>query len=133
MAEVNLASVATIIPGNLGWNLTNSTGIKFTVTAEYVVKINTIIAANVDGTADATVDVHIAGMGAGATGLADGTVSTHEGDATVYIAKGINVPAGSSLVLLSNPIYLMEGDTLKSVASATGDIDLFVSYETLLD
>ena len=132
MAEVNLVSVATIIPGNKGWHLTTADAAKLTVDSNYVVKINTIIAANVDETNDATVDVYIEGMGAGTTGTTDGS-GVHAGDADNYIAKGINVPAGSSLILLSNPIYLMEGDIFHSIASADGDIDLFISYETLID
>ena len=66
-----------------------------------------------------------------------GTTSTGTGyltaDATVYIAKGINVPAGSSLVLLSSPIYLMEADILSGGTDNASDLDLFISYEVLDD
>ena len=84
--------------------------------------------ANVDGSNAATVDIFVDGMGAGTTGI-----TTTGADATVYLAKTINVPADSTLVLLSSPIYLMEGDVLKGGASAASDLDLFVSYEVMDD
>jgi hypothetical protein len=67
-------------------------------------------------------------MGSGTTGI-----TTTGANATVYLAKTISVPADSSLVISDTPIYLMEGDILKGGASATGDLDLFISYETLID
>ena len=67
-------------------------------------------------------------MGSGTTG-----VTTTGADATVYLAKTISVPADASLVVSDTPIYLMEGDILKGGASASGDLDLFISYETLID
>ena len=129
MANTNIVSVATILGGNAGWNL--STGLTtelLNVTAEYVLKINRIVCANVDGTNAADLDLFVDGMGSGTTG-----VTTTGADATVYLAKTISVPADASLVVLDTPIYLMEGDILKGGASATGDLDLFISYETLID
>ena len=99
-----------------------------TVTAEYILKINRIVVANVDGTSAADVDLFVDGMGSGTTGI-----TTTGANATVYLAKTISVPADSSLVISDTPIYLMEGDILKGGASATGDLDLFISYETLID
>ena len=129
MANPNIVSVATILGGNAGWNLSNTlTTTLLTVTAEYILKINRIVVANVDGSAAADVDLFVDGMGSGTTGI-----TTTGADATVYIAKTISVPADSSLVISDTPIYLMEGDILKGGASATGDLDLFISYETLID
>ena len=68
------------------------------------------------------------GLGSGASGI-----TTTGADATVYLAKTISVPADSTLVLLSSPIYLMENDVLKGGASAASDLDLFVSYEVMDD
>jgi len=67
-------------------------------------------------------------MGSGTTGI-----TTTGADATVYLAKTVSVPADATLVLLSSPIYLMEGDILKGGASAASDLDLFVSYEVMDD
>ena len=129
MANPNIVSVATILGGNAGWNLSNTlTATLLTVTAEYILKINRIVVANVDGSAAADVNLYVDGMGSGTTG-----VTTTGADATVYLAKTISVTADSSLVISDTPIYLMEGDILKGGASASGDLDLFISYETLID
>ena len=129
MANPNIVSVATILGGNAGWNLSNTlTTTLLTVTAEYILKINRIVVANVDGGSAADVDLFVDGMGSGTTGI-----TTTGADATVYLAKTISVPADSSLVITDTPIYLMEGDILKGGASATGDLDLFISYETIID
>ena len=129
MANPNIVSVATILGGNAGWNLSNTlTTTLLTVTAEYILKINRIVCANVDGSSSANVDLFVDGMGSGTTGI-----TTTGADATVYLAKTISVPADAALVVLDTPIYLMEGDILKGGASATGDLDLFISYETLID
>ena len=51
MANPNIVSVATILGGNAGWNLTATLDATLlTVAAEYVLKINRIICTNVDGT-----------------------------------------------------------------------------------
>jgi len=129
MANPNIVSVATILGGNAGWNLSNTlTTTLLTVTAEYILKINRIVVANVDGGSAADVNLYVDGMGSGTTGI-----TTTGANATVYLAKTISVPADSSLVITDTPIYLMEGDILKGGASASGDLDLFISYETLID
>ena len=130
MANPNIVAVSNILGGNLGWNLSNTlTATLATVAADKIVKINRITVANVDGTNAADVDLFVDGLTtAGATGFA-GTGAS----ATVYIAKTVSVPADATLVLSDTPIYLMEGDILKGGASATGDLDLFISYEVLDD
>jgi hypothetical protein len=75
--------------------------------------VYSIRATNVDGTDDATVDVQIQD---GASG-------------TAYIAKGVNVPANSSVELLGETkVNLETTDKIQSLASAASDIDFFVSY-----
>jgi len=130
MANPNIVAVTNIVGGNLGFNLSaTATDTLATVAADKIVKINRITVANVDGTNDATFDLFVDGLTtAGATGFA-GTGA----DATVYLAKTVNVPADSTLVVVDSPIYLMEGDILKGGASAAGDLDLFVSYEVIDD
>mgnify|MGYP003649181093 FL=1 len=129
MANPNIVSVATILGGNAGWNLSNTlTTTLVTVTAEYVVKINRITCANVHATDAANLNLYVDGMGSGTTG-----VSTTGANATVYLAKTISVPNDASLVVLDTPIYLMEGDILKGGSSSTGSLDLFISYETIID
>ena len=129
MANVNLVSATSIYAGNAGWNLSNTlTATLLTVDAEHLVKINRITCANVDGNSQADLNLYIDGLGSGASG-----VTTTGADTTVYLAKTVSVPADSTLVILDTPIYLMEGDVLKGGASATGDLDLFISYEVFDD
>ena len=130
MANPNIVAVTSILGGNLGFNLSNTlTATLATVGSGVVVKVNRITVANVDGTNAADVDLFVDGLTtAGATGFA-GTGA----DATVYLAKTVSVPADATLVLIDTPIYLMEGDILKGGASASGDLDLFVSYEVIDD
>ena len=129
MANPNIVSVATIEGGNLGWNLTNTlTTQLLTVNTDYVVKINRIVCTNIHATDAANLNLYVDGMGNGAAGFTGTT-----GDATIYLAKVISVPANASLVVSDTPIYLMEADSLKGGSSAATSLDLFVSYETLID
>ena len=129
MANPNIVSVATILGGNAGWNLgTTLTTELLSVTAEYVLKINRIICTNVDPSTAYDLNLLVSGMGSGTTG-----VTTTGADSDVYLAKTISIPADSSLVVSDTPIYLMEGDILKGGGSTVNKLDLFISYETLID
>ena len=129
MANPNIGAVTSIYGGNAGWNLSNTlTATLMTVDAEKIVKINRITCANVDGTNAADLNLYIDGLGSGASG-----VTTTGADATVYLAKTVSVPADATLVISDTPIYLMEGDILKGGASATGDLDLFISMDIIDD
>ena len=129
MANPNIINVASILAGNAGFNLSaTATATLITVDSNKILKINSITVANVDGTNAATVDLFVDGLGSGASGI-----TTTGADATVYLAKTVSVPADATLVILSSPIYLMEGDILKGGASAASDLDLFVSYEVMDD
>jgi hypothetical protein len=128
MANPNIVNVTSIVGGNIGFNLSNTlTDTLLTVDPDKILKINRITVANVDGASAADVDIFVDGLGNGATGI------TATGSATVYLAKTVSVPADATLVLVDTPIYLMEGDILKGGASASGDLDLFISYEVLDD
>ena len=92
MANPNIVSVATINGGNAGFNLSaTATDTLLTVSSDKIVKINTIMIANVDGTSAATFDLFIDGLGSGATG-----VTLTGADATVYLAKTVSVPADAT-------------------------------------
>ena len=130
MANPNIVSVSSIYAGNYGWNLSNTlTTTLVTVDADKVLKINKIICANVDGSSAADLNLYVDGMG---TAAANGLTPTGA-SATVYLAKTVSVPADSTLVVIDSPIYLMENDILKGGASASSDLDLFISYEVLDD
>ena len=129
MANPNIVSVSTIYGGNYGWNLTAGlTDTLVTVDAEKLLKINRIVCANVDGSSAYDLNLFVSGMGSGTTGI-----TTTGADSDVYLAKTISVPADSSLVVSDTPIYLMEGDILKGGGSTVNKLDLFISYETLID
>ena len=120
MDAPNLVNVSSIYGKTVGADLgTGNTNILI-CGAEKVIKVNSIIVSNVDGTNsfDATVVFYDAG---GATNY--------------HIAKLITIPAGTTLVVLGkdSPIYLEESDKITAYASAASDGQIIVSYEELDD
>ena len=129
MANPNIVNVTSIYGGNASWNLSATlTATLLTVSADVVVKINSILCANVDGTNDAQLNLYIDGVGTTVTGVTGTSLAT-----AIYLAKTVNVPADDVLSVLDKPIYLMENDILKGGASAASDLDLFISYEVIND
>ena len=128
MANPNIVSVATINGGSLGLHLTTSEVALITVTAEYLIKVNSILVANVDGTNAATCDVRVVKLNVTPLGITNLDTS-----GTFYIAKTVNVPADDILVVVDKPFYLMETDVLQARGSAASDLDLFVSYDVIID
>ena len=129
MANPNIVSVSSIYGGNASWNLSATLStVLLTVSAEVIVKVNSILCANVDGTNAATLNLYIDGVGTTVTGVTGTGLAT-----TIYLAKTVSVPADDILVVIDKPIYLMEGDILKGGASAASDLDLFISYEVIND
>ena len=130
MANPNIVNVATINGGSLGWNVGTGLNSLITVAADYILKINRIVVANVDGTNAADISVAITMAGTPAqTGLTVNTAAA----TTMYVAKTISVPADASLVISDTPIYLRESDILKANASAASDLDLTITFELLTD
>jgi hypothetical protein len=128
MANPNIVSVTGITAGSLGWNLPTGGLVNLISPASnYLLKINRIVVANVDGTSAADVDVALITT----TSFANTTVTG--ADATTYLAKTISVPADASLVISDTPIYVRETDTLQAQASASGDLDLIITFELLTD
>jgi hypothetical protein len=83
-----------------------------------LLKINSIIVGNKDG-----------------TNSADVTISWYNGSTDFFIASTIAVPADTTLVVLGKdaPIFLEEGQSLRGGASANSDLDVIISYEELDD
>ena len=130
MANPNIVNVDSIVGGNAAWALgTGLTTVLLTVSAEMIVKINSIICTNIHGTNAAALSLEINGIGAGAAGVTLAANLTTQ----VRIASTTNVPADDILVVIDKPIYLMEGDVLKGGASAVDDIDILISFETIND
>lgn len=116
MAAPNVVNVATIIGKTavqaVGTSataiVTNSSG------SNKVLKINALYISNVDG-----------------TNIADINVDLFRSSTAYHIAKTITVPADASLDVISKPIYLEEGDSLRLTASAASDLEAVCSYEEI--
>jgi len=123
MAAPNVVNVSTItgITTFLSLTSTNATLLLSNAASSgKILKINSIIVANVDGTnsADITVRLHNAAAGAGTS---------------FALASTIAVTADSSLVTLdkSSSIYLEENRSITVTASAANDLDVVCSYEEI--
>ena len=121
MAAPNIVGVTSIYGKTYSATLdTITTTSQLVCPSNKVLKINTIICANRDGTND--VDVTVLFM--------DNSISSMKA-----LANEITVPAKSTLVVISKDtsIYLEEGDEIKAGASASNDADIIISYEELDD
>ena len=128
MAQPNIVSVASIYGQSVGGTLGTSFFAYLTVTAEYVVKVNSITVANIDGSAAATCDVKLVKPDQDPIGITDYNIAD-----TIYLAKTVNVPADDILVVVDTPFYMMAGDALSALASANGDLDILISFEAIID
>lgn len=121
MAAPNLVNVTSIYGKTVGAALTTTTTTDIlTCASNKLIKINSIIVSNVDGTNDA-----------------NATVYFYDSSATARyaLAYTITVPADSTLVVMSkdSPIYLEESDQIEAGASAASDLEIVISYEELDD
>ena len=126
MANPNIVNVAAIY-GNTSTLLISSTADPFATalvsnaaSSGKVFKINSIVAANVDGTAAVDITIKIFSAAAlGGTGTA--------------IASTISVPADASLIVTdkTTSFYLLEDRSLGATASASNDVVVTTSWEEL--
>jgi len=121
MAAPNVVNVTSIYGKTTGLALTSSSQDVLTCGADKLLKVNSIIVANVDG-----------------TNSDDVTVSWYDSGTTTSfrLASTVTVPADSTLVVLGKdaPIYLEEGDKIQANGvAASGDLEIIVSYEELDD
>jgi hypothetical protein len=79
-----------------------------------VYKVNALYISNVDGTNDATVNIDI-----------------YRSSTAYHIAKTVNVPADTTLDVISKAVYLEEGDSLRLTASAASDLEAVCSFEEI--
>ena len=121
MAAPNIVNVSSILGKTVGTSLglTATTEI-LTCPSDKVLKINSIIIANIDGAAAADVTVYFYDSSAAAR---------------YALAYTITVPPDATLVVVGkdNPIYLEESDQIEAGASATGDLQIIISYEEIDD
>lgn len=120
MAAPNLVNTSSVYGRSVGSSLGVTTAGIVTCATNKVLKINSVIVANVDGTSTADVKVD----------FYDSSKTTE-----YALAHEITVPVDSTLVVLGkdSPIYLEESDEIRGWASAAGDLEIIVSYEELDD
>ena len=126
MANPNIAA-ATNIVGNTSTTLISSTADPFATalvnnaaSSGKVYKINSIVVANVDGSAAADITVKIFSQDdLGGTGTA--------------IASTISVPADSTLIVTdkTTAFYLLEDKSIGATASAANDLVVTISWEEI--
>lgn len=118
MAAPNIVSVANITGNTAVQSVTTSATAIVTNSAASgkVYKINTLIISNIDG-----------------TNSADISVDLYRSSTSYYLASTVTVSADSSLCIISkeNSIYLEEGDAIRCIASADGDLQAICSYEQI--
>ena len=117
MANPNIVGVTTIYGKTVGMAVTtsNTAIINNNVTGE-LIKVNTILISNVDGTNDANV-----------------TASVYIGGTHYNITNTVTVPADATLGLISNDtaLYLEDNQQLYLQASANSDLEAVCSYEVI--
>ena len=119
MAAPNIVNVATITAKTVGAALGTTTTTSLlanSASSNKAFKVNTILVSNVDGTNSATV-----------------TVTHYDVSNDRHIAKGITVPAGSTVVLIDKNsfLYLEENHSIRGGASAASDLEILICYEEL--
>ena len=120
MANPNLVNVTSITGESVQAALTTTLTTEILAAAsDTLVKVNSIIIANIDGSSAVDVSVFI----------------TKSGGSPIAIASTISVPADATLVVIdkNSALYLEEGDNLEAGASANSDATITVNYEILND
>lgn len=123
MANPNIVNVTSILGVTTAISLSTTSATTFLTNAassNKVLKVNSLMASNIDGatSADITIRYHLAAAGGGTS---------------IPIANTIAVPADATLVIIGkdNPIYLEENRSLTAQASAANDIAIICSYEQI--
>lgn len=116
MAAPNIVEVATITAKTAVQAVgTSATAIvSNAASSNKVFKINALYVSNVDGTNNAEINVDL-----------------FRSSTAYHIAKTIVVPADATLDVISKPVYLEEGDSLRLTANAASDLEAVCSYEEL--
>ena len=122
MANPNIVAVTAIVGNTVSAAVgTSATSLASNAASSgKVFKINSIVVANIDGTAAADVTINI--YSAAALG---GSASA--------IASTISVPADASLIVTdkTTSFYLLEDRSIGAIASAAGDLVATISFEEI--
>lgn len=116
MTAPNIVNVTNII-GKTAVQIVGTTAtaiVTNSAASGQVLKINALYVSNVDGANAADIDVDL-----------------FRSSVAYRIARTISVPADATLDVISKPIYLEEGDSLRLTASAISDLEAVCSYEVI--
>ena len=117
MANPNLGTATTITANTVTASLTTtSTTSLLSCSANNLIKVNTIIIANINGVNSASCNV-----------------SYYDGTNDRQFASQITVPAGSTVVLIdkNSGFYITEGQEIRGGASLNSYLTSLISYETI--
>ena len=119
MTAPNIAGLTTVTGKSAGVDVGTSVTdlVANAASSNKVLKINSVVVSNVDGTNDATVQV----------------IYRKNDYFVFYLAKMITVPANARLVVVSKDtqLYLEENDKIQVIASAASDLQAICSYEEI--
>ena len=131
MANPNIAGASTTIYGVTDYLTPGGTTAVVLLpnggTSNSVMKINQIVAANVNGTSAVDCTVALYTNGAVAKG------SAPSGGAAYPIASTVSVPADASLIVMdkTSAMYLMEGNSIIVTSGTASGITYTISYELI--
>jgi hypothetical protein len=130
MANPNIVNVTSIYGSTTYYTPSGTTAVVLLPNAAAsgtVIKINQIVATNVNGASAVNATVSLYTNGAVAQG------SAPSGGTAYPIASTISVPANASLIVVdkSTAIYLMEGTSISVTSGTASGITYSISYETI--
>jgi len=120
MANPNIVNVTSILGKSVQAALTTTLTTEILACpSDKVLKINTIIIANIDGSNAVDCSVFI----------------TKSGGSPIALASTISVPADASLTVIdkNTSLYLQESDNIEAGAGANSDAVITISYEEIDD
>jgi hypothetical protein len=123
MANPNIVSVSAIYGENSLTALSTTSAtviVSNAASSGKVYKINSIIVANVDGTAPADITINVYNQAA-------------LGGSAFALASTVTVPADATLVVIdkNTSIYLKENQSIGAIASAANDLVVTASWEEI--
>ena len=124
MTAPNIAGLTTVTGKSVGAILSNTNETNLVTNASNsgnVLKINSVVISNVDGTNSATINV-----------ILNKTANASPAQ-TYHLAKTVTVPANATLVVVSKDIqlYLEENNSIVLQASVANHLQAICSYEEI--
>lgn len=119
MTAPNIAATVTITGKTSGTKLTTTNVTSCLPNASnsnLVFKINSIIAANINGSL-----------------AADISISLYNGTTDFYIVSTVSIPPDATQIILTkeNYLYLEEGCSIRAIAGTANAVDILISYEEI--